>query len=128
MMQQPNRYKGRGNCVKANRPEQGDEPAQRRMKQEAKKKAHSSAGRKGSKASSSSAHQPNADAGKADRSRKDTNHVARTRGQQASKQGGKKKADITESEPSGSELDNVDALEDNSSQVQPLTHVCNACS
>ena len=113
--------------MKANRPEQGDEPAQRRMKQEVKK-AHSSAGRKGSNASSSSAHQPNADAGKADRSRKDTNHVARTRGQQASKQGGKKKADITESEPSGSELDNVDALEDYSSQVQPLTRVCNACN
>ena len=127
-MQQPNRYKGRGNHVKANHPEQGDERAQRRMKQEAKKKAHSSAGRKGSKASSSSAHQPNTHAGKAGRSRKDTIHVARTRGQQTGKQGGKKKADITESEPSGSELDNVDDLEEYFSQVQPLTHVCNACS
>ena len=107
MMQQPNRYKGRGYRVKAKRPEQGDEPAQ----QEAKQKAPSSAARKGFKAPSSSAQCT----GKAGRSRKDTIHVARTRGQQAGKQGGNKKADITESEPSGSKLDNVDDFEDYSS-------------
>ena len=58
MMQQPNRYEGIGNRAKVHRPEQCDEPATRRTKQEAKKKAISSAERIGSKASSSSAHQP----------------------------------------------------------------------
>ncbi len=81
MMQQPNRYEGIGNHVKAHRPEQCDEPAKRRTKQEAKKKAISSAERIGSKASSSSAHQPNAQADKAGRSRGQRliAHVARSK-------------------------------------------------
>ena len=52
------------------------------------------------------------------------------RRQQTGKTGARKKAEINESEPSGtnSELSNVDALESYSSQVQPLAHVCDACS
>ncbi|DBA76417.1 TPA: hypothetical protein ACH3X1_010120 [Trebouxia sp. C0004] len=110
MMQQPNRYDGIGSRAKADRPEQGDELAQRRVERQAKQKAPSSAAavRKGSKASSL-AHQPNAQAG---RSRKDTTQVARTRGQRAGKNGANKKAE----EASGSEPDNVDDLESYSSQ------------
>jgi len=44
--------------------------------------------------------------------------------------GARKKAEINESEPSGThnELSNVGGLEGHSSQVQPLPHVCGACS
>jgi len=131
MIQQPNRYEGRGNRAKAHRPERGDEPAKKCTKQAAKEKAKpSSAGRRGSKAPSSSAHQPKAQASKAGRPRKGTTKAARTRRQQTGKKGARKKAEINESEPSGtnSELSNVDYLESYSSQVQPLAHVCGACS
>ncbi len=52
------------------------------------------------------------------------------RRQQTGKTGARKKAEINESEPSGtnSELRNVDALESYASQVQPLAHICDACS
>ena len=127
MMQQPNRYEGKGNRAKAHRPERGDEPAKKCTKQAAKEKAKpSSAGRRGSKAPSSSAHQPKAQASKAGRPRKGTIKAARSTG----KKGARKKAEINESESSGtnSELSNVDDLESYSSQVQPLAHVCGACS
>jgi len=95
----------------------------------------SSAGRRGSKAPSSSAHQPKAQASKAGRPRscirlKGTTKAARTRRQQTGKTGARRKAEINESEPSGtnSEFSNVDDLESYSSQVQPLAHVCDACS
>ena len=132
MMRQPSRYKGRGNRAKAHRPERGDEPAKKCTEPSAaKEKAKlSSAGRRGSKAPSSSAHQPKAQASKAGRPRKGTTKAARTRRQQTGKKGARKKAEIHESEPSGtnSELNNVDDLESYSSQVQPLAHVCGACS
>ena len=132
MMQQPNRYEGKGNRAKAHRPERGDEPAQKCTEPSAaKEKAkRTSAGRRGSKAPSSLAHQPKAQASKAGRPRKGTTKAARTRRQQTGKKGARKKAEIHESEPSGtnSELNNVDDLESYSSQVQPLAHVCGACS
>jgi len=75
-------------------------------------------------------HQPKAQASKAGRPRKGTTKAARTRRQQTGKKGARKKAEINESEPSGtnSEFNNVDDLESYSSQVQPLAHVCGACS
>ncbi|DBB02728.1 TPA: hypothetical protein ACH3X3_011671 [Trebouxia sp. C0006] len=70
MMQQSNKYKGIDNKAKAHCPVRGNECANKCMKQAAKEKAGpSSAGRRGSKASSSSAHQPNAQACKAGRPR-----------------------------------------------------------
>ena len=90
----------------------------------------SSAWRRGSKAPSSSAHQPKAQASKAGRPRKGTTKAARTGRQQTGKKGARKKSEINESEPSGTncELSNVDDPERYSSQVQPLAHVCGACS
>ncbi len=79
MMQQSNKYKGIDNKAKAHCPVRGNECANKCMKQAAKEKAGpSSAGRRGSKASSSSAHQPNAEASKGGRPRKDATQAART--------------------------------------------------
>ena len=75
MVQQPNRYEGVGNCVKAHCPEPGDEPAKKCMKQAAKKKGPISAGRKGSKASSSLAQCTGCQSWQI----KDTTDVGRTR-------------------------------------------------
>jgi len=44
MMQQPNRYEGRGNHAKAHRPGRGDEPAKKCTKQPAKEKAQQGEG------------------------------------------------------------------------------------
>ncbi len=130
MMQQPNRYEGRDNRARAHRPGQSDEPAKKCTKQPAKEKAQQGEG-----APSSSAHQPKAQASKAGRPRsyirlKGTTKAARTRRQQTGKTGARKKAEINESEPSGtsSDFSNADDLQRYSSQVQPLAHVCDACS
>ncbi len=65
VMQQCNKYKGIGNEAKAHYPEQGNESAKKCMKQAAKETAGlNSVERSGSKASSSSAHQHNAQARK----------------------------------------------------------------
>ena len=111
-MQQPNRYEGRGNRAKAHRPGRDDEPAKKCTKQPAKEKAQ-----QGERAPRLLHHQPKAQASKAYRPRscvrlKGMTKAARTRRQQTGKTGARKKAEINESEPSGtnSELSNVDDL------------------
>lgn len=129
MMQQPNRYDGRGNHAKAHCP--GEVMSLQRSARQGER----SAGRQGSKAPSSSAHLPKAQTSNAGRPRSclgfnGTIKATRTQRQQTGKTGARKKAEINESEPSGtnSELSNVDALESYSSKVQPLAHVCDAGS
>ncbi|DBA84716.1 TPA: hypothetical protein ACH3X1_005969 [Trebouxia sp. C0004] len=113
MMQQPNRYEGAGTRAKAHLPEQADKSAKKTSKQAVKEKAGpSAAGKMGFKASSLSAHQPNVQASKGGRPRKEATKAARTR-QQTGKSGARKKAVIDESD---TDPGNVDDPESYSSQ------------
>ena len=117
MMQQPNRYEGEGTRAKAHRPDQVDKSAKKSSKQAVKEKAGpSAAGKMGFKASSLSAHQPNAQASKKGRARQEGTQAARTR-QQTGKSGARKKAVIDESD---TDPGDVNAPESYSSQVHWL--------
>ncbi|DBA83630.1 TPA: hypothetical protein ACH3X1_006191 [Trebouxia sp. C0004] len=107
MMQQPNRYEGAGTRAKAHRPEQADKSAKKSSNQAVKEKAGpSAAGKMGSKASSLSAHQPNAQASKGGRPRKEATQAGRTGSRPAS---ARKKAVIDESDTDPGDVDDPES-------------------